>query len=216
MTTTPLITDNAYDFFNADGSLSTNQLALIFVMIITFFFEFYPKISPFVARKGTHMSSGIMVLFITHTPAMTMFILAWAVFVVTQAWSPIRKWRFAHKKGDIGITFFGVIISVWALFQWDYKHLIPIFFCDPLAAIVGKSINSPRWYQNKTIAGTAACFVTCLLVLPFTFQTITIPQQIVLSAILALAEAISGDYDNVIMAIPIVAFGIISGENKLF
>lgn len=201
--------------FDENGKISTNQLAALLVGALTFFFEFCPNLSPFVARKATHMVSGIMLLFITHTAIMQKFIFLWSIFVVSQAWSPIRKWRFAHKKGDIGITFFGIVISLWAFMSWDYKRLIPVFFCDPMAAIVGKSIRSPRWYANKTIAGTAACFATCMAVLPYTFDHISLSERIVLAGFLAIAEAVSGDYDNVVMAIPIIVYGIWSGENEI-
>ena len=82
--------------------------------------------------------------------------------------------------------------------------LAPLFFADPAGAVVGKACSktlgqryNPRWYQQKTILGTAAVFT-------LTYATITFPcttlARLRIAAFAAAAEGVGGDYDNLALA----------------
>lgn len=183
-----------------------NEYLVVFVISIVFCFEFIRSIPTFIARKGTHMLSGIMLLLCTNnTWWLKYFVVLFALFVVSQAWIPQRPWRFAAKR-DIGITFFGIIVSIWAIFEWDFKALTPLFFADPMGAIVGKAIKTPKWIGEKTVAGSLAVFITAVLTTGYVCPSLR--DRILLGGIVTVCEAIGGKYDNATMSIPLILFYI--------
>ena len=101
-----------------------------------------------------------------------------------------------------------LLVSVWFYLQLPSSLLAPLFFADPAGAIVGKACSrnfpqyNPKWYGDKTIAGSAAVFL-------LTFISITFPCSVLarlrIAATAAVAEGIGGDFDN--LAIAIVVLG---------
>uniref|UniRef100_A0A0G4IF74 Dolichol kinase n=1 Tax=Chromera velia CCMP2878 TaxID=1169474 RepID=A0A0G4IF74_9ALVE len=185
-----------------------NVILALGVCSVFLCFEFVERIPVFVARKGTHLLSGLLLLQIEYTAWIRLFCVCFAVFVVHQTWFPQRPWRFA-RPGDLGITFYGSIVAVWALFALPMKVLAPLFFADPLGAIVGKSIESPRWYLNKTVAGSAAVFVAALVT---TYFLPSIGLRIALSVTVVIAEALGGSCDNMAVACPLLTFYLLFGS----
>ena len=100
--------------------------------------------------------------------------------------------------------------QVWFWFnqQLDLRIVAPMFFADPAGAIVGKYCSrkfpklNPRWIGEKTVLGSAAVMIV-------TFFTILYPvklyQRAMLSVAAMLAEAIGGEFDNLVLVL--VVFG---------
>ena len=92
---------------------------------------------------------------------------------------------------DIGI--FGYVMSccICLLLSVPYSEISPLFYSDPAGAIIGRTIDSPKIWENKTIAGTSAVVGT-------TFITThgDIPEKIIISIIVAFIELFGGKIDN--------------------
>eukprot|EP00923_Selenidium_pygospionis_P007654 GHVN01013092.1.p1 GENE.GHVN01013092.1~~GHVN01013092.1.p1 ORF type:complete len:237 (-),score=26.66 GHVN01013092.1:375-1085(-) len=57
------------------------------------------------------------------------------------------------QRGDIGITVYGIVVCCWCLMGLPFRYLTPMFFADPMAAVVGRSVKPEvRWYKNKTVS----------------------------------------------------------------
>ena len=123
--------------------------------------------------------------------------------LMTWGLSPIPAFRFS-RPNDVGVTAYLSLVSVWFYLGLPPPVLAPVFFADPAGAIVGKSAANllgpswnPRWYQNKTVAGSVA-------VLALTYLTISFPctlwQRALIALASALAEAVGGEYDNLALA----------------
>eukprot|EP00918_Siedleckia_nematoides_P104379 GHVU01227727.1.p1 GENE.GHVU01227727.1~~GHVU01227727.1.p1 ORF type:complete len:199 (+),score=32.34 GHVU01227727.1:270-866(+) len=184
------------------GFLRDEILLMIFAPVVFFVLDNFDFIPPFLARKGAHMASGYLLLKIASFPLyLRIYIVAFSAAVISYCWLGPGL-RFA-KPRDPGITVFGIIASGWALLQRPYRLLTPLFFADPIGAIVGKSIRSPKWCGDKTVAGSVAVFVTCVITLGF------IPQfgsRVMMAAVLTLAEALGGPLDNLAMAVPLLLY----------
>ena len=82
----------------------------------------------------------------------------------------------------------------------------PVFFADPLGALVGKSltssgINNPRWVGDKTVGGSLAVFLASYLTLVFgsTFY------KLLLSLVITLVEGLTLEFDNLFITATVIA-----------
>ena len=133
-----------------------------------------------------------------------LFVYAVAASSILMTWgySPVPAFRFSRPR-DVGVTAYLVLVSAWFWLLLPAPILAPVFFADPAGAIVGKACShflgaaNPRWFQNKTVAGSAA-------VLLFTFASISYQcstaERVMISVAAALAEAVGGEYDNLCLA----------------
>lgn len=96
---------------------------------------------------------------------------------------------------DIGI--FGYIIACYIclLLSVPYNEISPLFYADPAGAIIGRTINSTKIWENKTIAGTGAVFATSLLTLHGNIE-----EKILSSFIITIIELFGGKIDNSLIA----------------
>ena len=115
------------------------------------------------------------------------------------------KFRYSESR-DVGISIYLVIVCLFFYFQLPLLIVRPIFYADPMGAIVGKTLtkngfHNPAWINKKTVGGSLAVFVTCYLSLAFgnTFE------KLVLSIVVALAEGLSLKYDNLLITLVVIA-----------
>lgn len=179
-------------------------IVVLFVLLYTF--EYNTRISPFAARKLTHLSMGTLILLIMLPEARReSFVLQFfvvSVAVGTIILSFVRPLRFG-TYADKGIIIFNLLVLIFLLFRLDFGFLAPAFVADPMGAIVGRWICSPKWIGDKTVAGSLAVFVACLL---SAFRIEGFVARFSLAAGCAVLEAIGGDFDNFVMNIPIFAY----------
>ncbi|RQX68582.1 phosphatidate cytidylyltransferase [Toxoplasma gondii CAST] len=181
-----------------------NVGCMVAVLVALAIFQFTPKakLSDFCARKLTHVTMGTLLLLLKpegHS-YVKIFIIAVAVSAILS--SIYKPFRFA-KKHDKGVILFNAIVGVWTLFDLPCSALAPMFYADPCGAIVGTMVESPKWKGNKTIAGSAAVFVVTLL---SAYSVDNIWHRIALAALCTILEAVGGDYDNVLMSFPVIAY----------
>ena len=101
---------------------------------------------------------------------------------------------------DIGI--FGYIVACYMclLLSVPYNEISPLFYADPAGAIIGRTTNSTKIWENKTIAGTSAVFATSLLTLNGNIE-----EKILSSFIITIIELVGGKIDNSLIAFFLIA-----------
>ena len=115
------------------------------------------------------------------------------------------KFRYASTR-DIGISVYLVLVVVFFYNQLPLEIIKPVFFADPLGALVGRQLTeaglwNPPWTGKKTIGGSLAVFLATIATLTFGSWA----QKLALSLLVALAEGLSCDYDNLFIAALVIA-----------
>lgn len=179
--------------------------------VLLAFLQFGEKILPsnFLARKTCHAGSGLLMLLLDSYDIRARIFVCLVVFTslgVTWRMFPswVPKFRFGDEY-DAGITIYLLIVATWFCFEQPPMALAPLFFADPMGAVVGKACSkrgiNKVWYENKTVMGTLAVFAFALI-------SLSIPEVEMLSRVgvalaCALAEAFGGKtYDNAVIAVP--------------
>ena len=152
--------------------VTTNQW-IIFEVILLSICEFAP-ISPFLARKLCHVGSGIMMLQLDPSDYLARwFVYAVAISSLMMVWEVIPfQFRYSRSK-DIGISMYLVIVVMFFYTQMPLHIIQPVFYADPMGAIVGKALTklipsfNPQWIGKKTIGGTLAVFITSIITLTY-------------------------------------------------
>nr|CEL65004.1 TPA: phosphatidate cytidylyltransferase [Neospora caninum Liverpool] len=184
--------------------LINNVGCMIAVIVALAVFQFTPKrkLSDFSARKLTHISMGTLLLLLKtegHSYVKIFIIIVAVCAILSSLYKPLR---FA-KKRDKGVILFNAIVAVWAVFDLPFSALAPMFYADPCGAIVGTLVESPKWKGDKTVAGSAAVFVVTLLA---AYSVECIWHRVVLAVLCTILEAVGGDYDNMLMSAPVIAY----------
>ena len=90
-------------------------------------------------------------------------------------------------------------------FDFFLEIINPVFFADPLGALVGKSlttsgINNPRWVGEKTVGGSLAVFLASYLTLTFGSQSF----KLFLSLVITLMEGLTLEFDNLFITATVI------------
>ena len=115
------------------------------------------------------------------------------------------KFRYASTR-DIGISVYLLLVVVFFYNLIPLEIIKPVFFADPLGALVGRQLTesgvwNPAWIGKKTIGGSLAVLAATLATLTFG----NFAQKLLLSVLVALAEGLSCDYDNLFIAALVIA-----------
>ena len=198
-----MTTSSSYTQLNMDVSTSH---WILFELILLAICEFAP-IPTFIARKLCHIGSGIMMLQLDQDDKLARwFVYCVAISSLMMVWEVIPfQFRYSKEK-DVGISIYLVIVTIFFYAQLPLNIIQPVFYADPLGAIVGKGLTklkiyNPAWIGQKTIGGTAAVFIATILSLNFG----TLPQKILLGALAAVVEGISLEYDNLMITAVILS-----------
>ncbi|VWU53161.1 conserved membrane protein, unknown function, partial [Hepatocystis sp. ex Piliocolobus tephrosceles] len=142
-------------------------LQFITIAILVTFLDKYEKIPVFYARKLTHMVCGVFILVFDFSlrkelstlnsndavqKVATRHYYCLYIYLISLA-AILRCFFYPFRFGklrDKGIIIYNIIVSLFFLFNIPLYTLTPIFFADPMAAIVG--IHFPKYtiYQKKT------------------------------------------------------------------
>lgn len=169
-------------------------------------------LSAFAARKLCHAGSGLIMMMLNCNALLCrLFVYAVAVGSLTMNWELFPKllpnfWFGAPR--DKGITLYLLLVASWVYAGLPLRYLAPVFLADPAGAVVGKFMSqkfpkrNKKWIGDKTIAGSIAVFLA-------TFISLHTPSQPIarcfVSVLAALGEAVGGSYDNLVIAIVVVA-----------
>jgi hypothetical protein len=162
--------------------------------------------SKFLARKLCHAGSGLLMLQLDPSdPIARVYVYAVVAVSLALTWRllpsvPILRFGDAF---DPGITIYLLIVAAWFAAQQPPRALAPLFFADPAGAVFGKfatgaGVNA-AWFENKTIAGTAAVFAAAF----FALDVPGLAPRAAVAAACAAAEAFGGKtFDNAVLAVP--------------
>ncbi|CAE8588592.1 unnamed protein product [Polarella glacialis] len=173
-------------------------------------------LSNFQARKLCHAGTGLMLLQLESRQQLARyFVYATGLCAMALTWEvhpKLKPFRFG-KARDIGMTAYMLVAMLWFSLELPVHVLAPMFFADPMGAVVGKYLSSlkdkgvvnPVWWSRggttKTLGGSAA-------VLFFTVLTYagpaTLLQRLAVGLAAVLAEAVGGAYDNLCLVIVVV------------
>lgn len=153
-------------------------------------------LKPWMARKLVHVGVGLLLV---HSD-LEDWKIRWAVYAVTVITFAVctgrmkRYVRFLHQdmRMDPGITTYVATCSVCCAFGIPFVSIAPLFFADPMGAIVGRNVASPRIYGSKTLAGTMAVSGTAFL----TLSDPSVANRCVAAFMIGGIELVAGDFDN--------------------
>ncbi|GAW78940.1 hypothetical protein, conserved [Plasmodium gonderi] len=191
----------------------------IVVSAIVTVLDKWEKIPKFYARKLAHMLCGLIILLfdisingnrrLMHSQDVkstcqnsycVLFIYLIAATSILRCF--FYPFRFGVNK-DKGIIIYNIIVSLFFFFKLPLYVLTPIFFADPMAAIVGKRFPTYSIYKKKTLHGTLACFFVSLVSL---YYVENYTHILILALSLSILELFGGTLDNLFMCFPIFIY----------
>lgn len=183
--------------------------------------DFCKKIPVFYARKLTHMLCGILIMLfdtkingyrnfkdvssgdiLQNNPSVNYIYTLSIISIARCFFYPFRFGSYYDK----GIIIYNVIVSLFFFFKFPLYILTPMFFADPMAAIIGKSFPSTQIYKKKTLLGTLTTFIVSYFSLYYIKQT---THVIFMSILLCLLELFGGTVDNLLLCLPLFVYMIV-------
>lgn len=133
--------------------------------------------------------------------------------------------RESEKESFSGLPFYALGISLSFLFYEEKIAILSslfLIFADPIASVVGVYFGRDRLFPNKTLQGTLAAFITCLiLVICYAILLKAYSPNLIIFAFFsaifgALSELVSAFNVDDNLAIPVLSGGAISLLNMWF
>ncbi|TRY52106.1 Uncharacterized protein CTYZ_00001901 [Cryptosporidium tyzzeri] len=142
------------------------------------------------------MFAGTFAILTPNTYEYRMLKVTIAILMVVLVWifPSLLKLKFARPK-DKGILFFGILVCTWSILDLDFSYFALTIYADPIGAIVGNMIPNPKLYKSKTVS------TNYLL----RFQ---------ISVLITLLELFSGEYDNLVISLPMLILCIYNKTHK--
>lgn len=183
-------------------------------------------LSDFQARKLCHAGTGLFLLQLdSRIQLFRYFVYSVGCGAMALTWEVhprLKPFRFG-KARDIGMTAYMCVAMVWFWLELPVHVLAPMFFADPMGAVVGKYMSSmkgrgiinPVWWSRggvtKTLGGSGAVFLFTVL----TFASpATLPQRMAVGLLAVFAEAIGGAYDNLLLVILVVGCRMLLNQQE--
>jgi dolichol kinase len=174
------------------------------------------NLTPFAARKLCHAGSGcVMMLLNCQALASRLFIYCVAISSLIMNWelmpSVLPNFWFGVPR-DKGITLYLILVATWVYLGLSLRILAPVFLADPAGAVVGKWMSShfpkdnKKWIGDKTVIGSLAVFIATFISL---YRPLEPLNRLAVSALAMLAEAIGGSFDNLMIALVVIAFSCV-------
>jgi len=135
-------------------------------------------------------------------PLARWFVYSVALSSLVMVWEIGVNYKFRYSKvRDVGISVYLIIVVVFFYNQIPLEIIKPVFFADPLGALVGRYLTeqgytNPRWVGEKTVGGTCAVFLSTIATLGFGSWW----EKFGLALVVAIAEGLSKDFDNLFIA----------------
>ncbi len=162
----------------------------------------------FLAQKLLHLTIGVSTLMLYNILPFEIF---FSLSLLATAFLALMPGKIFHKK--FGVVAYPLSVSLAAFFFYDNNFvftysLYPMFFADPLGAIVGRYFGRNRIPCGKTLEGTAVVYGINFLI--FLTGGFSLVDSAFISFILTLLEISSpGGLDNV--TVPLSAMAILGG-----
>eukprot|EP00397_Hematodinium_sp_SG-2012_P038792 GEMP01042255.1.p1 GENE.GEMP01042255.1~~GEMP01042255.1.p1 ORF type:complete len:216 (-),score=15.75 GEMP01042255.1:1188-1835(-) len=181
--------------------------------LLVCFLTFSHAVPTFLARKLCHAGTGLLLMRMgTENLIVRCYVYMVVCASLAMTWElGLPAFRFG-KPRDKGISIYLLLVCFWFYNQLPVSLLAPVFFADPLGAIVGKFVAKYEphvnviWYREKTVLGSMAVLTTtfaCLGIGPGADQ-LGVPEKLILSVMACAAEAVGGEYDNLALALVVL------------
>ena len=162
-------------------------------------------VSPWISRKIVHIGIGTLLI---HADVADSEVVAGiytagtaaAGYTAFKGINQISKGR--EMEGpikDIGIFGYTVACMAALLLSVSYSDMAPLFYADPAGAIVGRSFNTTKIYDEKSIGGTGAVFATAALTTDGELE-----ERVMAGSVIALIELFGGKIDNSLIALYLI------------
>ena len=162
----------------------------------------------YLARKALHIGTGLLCM-VAQALGFDTLILVVGVITTVLILSksikiyPMQEYAKSEKKAsfDVGMLNFCVCTIVPVAMGVSLAHISPVYFADPMGAIVGRNLKTWRIPDagKKTIGGSLAVLFSAYLSL-VTFAKASHPNGLLWGLLIAVAEAYSGEWDNAAIA----------------
>ncbi len=162
----------------------------------------------FMAQKLLHLSVGVSTLILYNLLPPKIFIALTFLVMLLLILVPSR---YFHKK--LGVVAYPLSVLIVAFFFHDNSHvftysLYPMFFADPLGALVGRYFGRKKIACGKTLEGTLVVYLINFLL--FFMGGFSPVDSAFISLVLTLLEVSSpGGLDN--LTVPLSAMAILGG-----
>jgi len=156
------------------------------------FVQFNTLLPPWGSRKVLHMGAGtLFILCDVHDP---LFAAGMYAVAITTAYlvSRTRLIHFASLR-DVGMLNYMFFCALCVTLKLPMVYIAPLFYADPMGAIVGRNVPSRKLVGSKSLSGTVAVFVTASL----TFVETPAWTSLASGAAVAAIELFAGKWDNV-------------------
>ena len=158
-------------------------------------------VKPWISRKIVHIGSGTLLLNADISdPNVINAIYASSLIVgTTTTFNGIKHISKGRTTDgiikDIGIFSYVLACSMCILLEVPYSEMTPLFYADPAGAIFGRTIDSPKLYENKTLAGTSAVLSTAIMT-----SSGDLDVKILSGVMIMFIELFGGKIDNALIA----------------
>jgi len=171
-------------------------------------------IKPWISRKIVHIGIGTLLINADTTDPLVVNSIYTSCFLLGGYITNKGIKRISDDRTvdgfikDIGI--FGYILSCFTclLLSVPYKEIAPLFYSDPAGAIIGRTIESPKIWQNKTLVGTTSVFTTTLIT-----STGDLEEKLLVSLIVTSIELFGGKIDNPLIATFLIIKYLLENHN---
>lgn len=112
-------------------------------------------------------------------------------FVESFGWL-LREHEYYEKP--VGATFYlfgvSVVLMLTQVEPIVFLSVLNLAFCDPIAAVVGSSVNSPKFMTNKTIAGSLGAAVAGVVVAGMYGELFDVEVDLLAAGVIALISEV--------------------------
>ena len=140
--------------------ISVIEMAVLSLPLLAFVF-LNTLLPSWGSRKVLHMGTGTLLVLVDPADPL----LPWAMYAVAAGFV-ITVWghslHFADVK-DVGIINYLLFCSLCVGMGIPFSSVMPLFYADPMGAIVGRNVSSAKLVGSKSLAGTVAVFATAAL-----------------------------------------------------
>jgi dolichol kinase len=169
--------------------ISVVSLAALSVPLLAFVF-LNDVLPSWGSRKVLHMGTGSLLALVDPSdPLLQPAVYAVTTLFVALVW--VRNLHISEVR-DVGIINYLLFCSVCVALHIPFTHVLPLFYADPMGAVVGRTVASPKLVGSKSIAGTLAVFATAAL----TAAERTWTDALASAATIAAIELFAGKWDN--------------------
>jgi len=191
-----------------EGSSVTTTAILLCMFGALFALSLSKKLPWYLARKALHIGTGVIVIY---AQAIGFDILIISVGIITLVLIqtkavkiyPMQQYAVRKDKpsSDVGMLNFTLCTVLCTALGVSLVHISPVYFADPMGAIVGRNVRTPKipFDGKKTIGGSLAVMFSAIASLMF-FGEASVANAFTWGFLIALTEAYSGEWDNAAIA----------------